>query len=488
MGDANLPGAVAGFPQEMGVRDLGGLRGAEGRPVRSGIFYRGGALAGLNDDQCKAVDQLGLRFILDLRAAGEVEGNADYVPHGVEYLRVPGMYDEAGNEVDFSPAGIARIATHIRKNPAGFMSKLYASMMFGNPAVHALVEHLVTGRTPVFVHCTAGKDRTGVCAAIILMLLGVSDDDIVREFLLTNEYRANIINMDPKDMPEWASEDDRRNWAKMNGVNESDLRGTFAAVDSRYGSREEYFAEEFGFDALSLATLRSRYLISPDMPEIPVPPVYKMLDTPYVKVYDLTYPDGTHYFDASRHDASELRALKNEKELSRLLPDAVSCCLVLAPADEEPRLVLFYEYRYPTGQYVLSIPSGLVDQQDRRRRFPLVAAMVREIYEETGIAFGARDSIKIVNPMLFNSPGMTDESTALLCAVIRGTDASSLSQAGACGTERFGGFELVTKEGAKRLLNEGRDRFGRPYPMVTWTALTIFATGQWKQEEGKDND
>lgn len=480
MDDELLPGAVAGFPQHMGVRDLGGLRGADGRPVRFGMFYRGSALANLNNAQRKEVDSLGLRFILDLRAAGEVEGRSDYVPHGVEYLRVSGMYTEQGNEVDFSPAGILRMMSRIEEDASGFMRNLYAGMMFNNPAVHELVRHMAAGKTPLYVHCTAGKDRTGVSAAIILMLLGVSDDDIVEEFLRTNLYRAPIINMDPSELPAHVSQHDRDNWAAINSVNEEDLRGAFAAVDARYASREEYFAAEFGIDALALETIRNRFLATPDMPSIPIPLAYKMLDTPYIRVYDLAYADGTHYYNASRHDASMLRALKTEKEHSNLLPDAVSCCLVLAPPNEEPRLVLFYEYRYPIGQYVLSIPSGLMDRQDRSKRYPLVAAMVREIYEETGISFGARDSIEVVNPTLFNSPGMTDESTALLCAIIRSADATSLSQAGANGTERFGGFELVTKEGAWELIREGRDQFGRPYPMVTWVALMYFATDQWK--------
>lgn len=482
-----LPGAVAGFPPSMGIRELGGLRGATGRPVRHGFLYRGSALIGLSEEQREAIDDLGLRFILDLRAAGELENRSDYVPNGCEYVRIGGMYDSEGNEVDFSPAGITRMMDKIQENPEGFMSGLYASMMFDNPAVHELVQRLISGNVPLFFHCTAGKDRTGVCAAVVLMLLGVSDDDIVREFLLTNEYRRSVINMTPEELPQSISEHDRNNWAAINSVKEVELRAAFAAVDERFETRGAYFEAEFGLDKAALTELRDRYLVTPDMPSVPVPVAHRLLDTPYIKAYDLVYADGTHYYEASRRDYFCLRALKTDREQGRLIPDAVSCCLVLAPEGEEPRMVLFYEYRYPTGQYVLGIPSGLVDAQDCQRRNPLVAAMVREIYEETGIAFGMRDSIYIVNPLLFNSPGMTDESTALLCAVIRSADATSLSQAGASGTERFGKFELVTQEKARRVLQRGCDKFGRPYPMVTWAALTFFATGQWSMAQTERN-
>ena len=476
-----LPGAVEGLPPELGVRDLGGFRGADGRPVRRGLLYRGAALVGLNNDQRDAVDALGIRFMLDLRASGEFARNETYIPAGCAHARKCGMYDQNGDEVDFSPEGIGRIMGQIQNDPEGFMGELYASMMFGNPAVHKLVELVKNEQVPLYFHCTAGKDRTGVCAAVLLMLLGVSEDDIVREFLLTNQYRSSIINMPPDQMPEDLPQLDRENWAAIQSVHERHLRHALSQVSDRYKTREAYFADEFGLNGEELAALRDRYLVTPDLPLVPIPDAHQMVDTPYVKVYDLVYADGTHYYDASRHDAQHLRALKTEQELASQIPDAVSCCLVLAPQNEEPRLVAFYEYRYPTGQYVLGIPSGLVDEQDLSRRNPLVAAMVREIYEETGIAFGNRDAFHVINPMLFNSPGLTDESTALICAVIRGSNASALSQAGACGMERFGQFELITKDEAQRILRKGRDRFGCPYPMVTWAALTYFATDQWKQ-------
>lgn len=253
-------GYVAGFPQELGLRELGGLEAADGRHVRHGLLYRGSTLHTLDDAQKALVDGFGLKFMLDLRAAGEAVGKDDYVPKGTHYVRVAGMYDSEGREVDFSPAGIGRIAKFIMQDPSSFMRSLYASMMFGNPAVHALVSALVAKEAPLYFHCSAGKDRTGVCAAVLLMLLGVPDDEIVREFLLTNEYRAPIINMRPEDIPSHISAQDRENWSKINSVQEIDLRTALSAVDERYPTREAYFAQEFGLDEEALAALRDAYL------------------------------------------------------------------------------------------------------------------------------------------------------------------------------------------------------------------------------------
>lgn len=215
----------------------------------------------------------------------------------------------------------------------------------------------------------------------------------------------------------------------------------------------------------------------PDQPN--KPQVTELYGTRFVKLYDLEFEDGYHYFEASRREADDLLAVKDEEERNASLPDAVSTCLIIETPDDEPRMVLNYEYRYPTGQYVLGIPSGLVDARDYAEPEPLVAAMSREIAEETGIHLSGSDRIWVANPLLFCSPGLTDESTALLCAVAHLDDLSSLSHAGAEGSERFGSFELLTKAEVLKVLADGRDPNGQFYPMVAWVAMTYFATNLW---------
>lgn len=207
----------------------------------------------------------------------------------------------------------------------------------------------------------------------------------------------------------------------------------------------------------------------------------ELAGTRFLRLYDLAYDDGSHYFEASRRVRDDLLAFRDDPELKTALPDAVSCCLVLEVPGEEPRMVLFHEYRYPAGQYLLSVPSGLIDARDCGEADPLVMAMSREISEECGLTLGEGDSIYVINPFLFNTPGMTDESTALLCAVARRDSMDCLSHAGAEGTERFAEFELLTKAQVRQVLAAGRDGEGRFYPMVTWAAMTYFACDLWQE-------
>lgn len=207
--------------------------------------------------------------------------------------------------------------------------------------------------------------------------------------------------------------------------------------------------------------------------------VRELAHTRFVKLYDLAYQDGAHYFEASRRERGDLLALKDPDKFDQLLPDAVSCCLVLDSVGDEPRLVLFHEYRYPTGQFLLSIPSGLIDAADKEAKDPLVRAMTREIFEECGLTLRKGDRIWVANPFLFNTPGLTDESTALLCAVVRREGTDEFSQAGAEGSECFDGFELLTKAQVLETLARGRDAEGHYYPMVTWAAMMYFASDMW---------
>ena len=207
--------------------------------------------------------------------------------------------------------------------------------------------------------------------------------------------------------------------------------------------------------------------------------VTEILDKKFIHVYDIEFEPGKHYYAASRKAKDSLVCLQEEH--ADILPDAVSCFVILEVKDQKPVLLTFHEYRYPTGQFILSIPSGLIDPSDTEYGDAIIAASIREIHEETGIVIKDTDRISVISHLNFNTPGMTDESTALVCAVVHLPDLSELSQAGAEGSEIFDGFTLLTEEDARRILKQGTDDHGSYYPMVTWVAMTYFVTGLWRQ-------
>ena len=210
--------------------------------------------------------------------------------------------------------------------------------------------------------------------------------------------------------------------------------------------------------------------------------VKTLLETKFVKVYDLQYEEGKHYYDATRRGADDLAAVKTDEEFRTMLPDAVSCCVVLRAPGEEPRLLLCYEYRYPCGRYLLSPPAGLIDAEDRGSEDALIRTAIREIREETGLEVKPKDRVSVANPCVFSSPGMTDECNAIVCAVVDVPDFAALDQSGAQGPEAFDGFLLPTEKEAEEILRKGRDPQGFFYSIYTWVVLAWFAGGFWKKD------
>ncbi len=205
-----------------------------------------------------------------------------------------------------------------------------------------------------------------------------------------------------------------------------------------------------------------------------------LFESKFLHVFDIRYAEGKHYYTATRRNAEQTAAVRSDEDFRKMVPDAVSCFVIAEDKEHEARMLLTKEYRYPVGRFILSVPAGLIDPEDVSAGTPALTAAVREIKEETGLDITDSDSLTLVNPLVFSTPGMTDESNALVCAVIRRDNLMQIDQTGAVGAECFDGAVMVTKEEAENLLRNGRDDEGFFYPAYTWMALMYFISGMWK--------
>lgn len=217
-------------------------------------------------------------------------------------------------------------------------------------------------------------------------------------------------------------------------------------------------------------------------PELKAEP---LLENRFLKAYDLQYAPGKHYFEASRRSADRLVAAMTDDDFRSMLPDAVTCVVILTDQNgDNARLLLNYEYRYPCGRFLLSPTAGLIDPEDRSDAEPLLCAAKREIEEETGIVIDREkgDRLFVLSPVLFSSPGMTDESNGIVAAVVRASEDRGISVNfdGISGTELFSGYELIDEAEAGAILKRGRDRQGNFYSTYTALALLYFTSGLWK--------
>ncbi len=218
--------------------------------------------------------------------------------------------------------------------------------------------------------------------------------------------------------------------------------------------------------------------------------IKSLFESKFIKVFDLQYREGRHYYNATRRDENDLVAAKSTEEFKKMLTDAVSCVVIWNPSGDdeksghEPCLLMNREFRYPTGQYLLSVPAGLIDPEDctgdNDNTASLIKTAMRELHEETGLKVTEEDEVSIINPCLFSTPGMTDESNALVKIVLNRDSLNGMSQDGAVGGELFDGFDLLTKAQAKKILEDGVDEHGIYYSVYTWAALTYFVADLWR--------
>lgn len=265
------PGTPLPFEKALNFRELGGYTAAGGRTVRRGLLWRSAALDEFDSAADRALyESLGLRYILDLRSSREAGAHPDRIPAGARYERISAMAFYDGSEIDFSPAGMGRmaaeherLAAELGRAPSNFelFAAFYRRMPFANPAYRALFAALEKGAVPLLFHCSAGKDRTGVAAMLILLALGADRATALRDYMQTNICRKPAIDaFFAAHAGEEHSETELREAMAIEGVDLAMGAGALDAIEARYPSYEAYFSAEFGLDAARLAALRERYL------------------------------------------------------------------------------------------------------------------------------------------------------------------------------------------------------------------------------------
>ena len=256
------PGTQLAFAGGNNFRELGGYLADEGKHVRWGQIYRGiptGKLTGEADR--RLLDSLGLRLILDLRSSGEAKKEPDYVPDGARLVQICGLCAEDGTEIAFAPGDIEKLMQTAEEGES-ISQRLYRRMLTGNKAFKELFRALEAGETPILFHCSAGKDRTGVAAMLILLALGASDEVICADFEQTNACRkAEIDAVLAEHAAEIAADPAcRMRYYAMAGVDPAAAPFVLDTIRRKFGSAENYLETEYGLTPARLMRLRRMYL------------------------------------------------------------------------------------------------------------------------------------------------------------------------------------------------------------------------------------
>jgi len=170
----------------LNLRDLGGYETRDGRRVRFGCLFRSDELHALTDADLKAVGALGIRVVFDLRNVDERDARPNRLPPGVEVLER--VTPSTGGDTKTTEQQIMQglLPTPDDGEFAGVYIRLLDALA---PELRIIIERAAEARhRPLLFHCAAGKDRTGITAAVLLGVLGVPDDAILDDFELTSTY------------------------------------------------------------------------------------------------------------------------------------------------------------------------------------------------------------------------------------------------------------------------------------------------------------
>lgn len=236
-------------------RDFGGYHTDDGRKVKWGYLFRSGQMARLRDPDLNLFADLQLDLVCDFRRASEQESEPSRMPEdtNTEVVGVSITPGSFGNSIEAvsSANDMFEFMVAINKGFALEQQAQYASMF----------NHMLSiGHGRTLVHCTAGKDRTGFAAAIILLALGVSKAQVMEDYLLTAKYfnlekevdriaKKYDLGMNPSAV------------RPMLEVHPEYLQAALDAIDENYPSLEAYLEQHLGVDAQAREKLKAMYLI-----------------------------------------------------------------------------------------------------------------------------------------------------------------------------------------------------------------------------------
>ncbi|KRN94721.1 tyrosine-protein phosphatase [Companilactobacillus kimchiensis] len=243
----NLEGAI-------NLRELGGYPTADGTTIKYNKLLRSGDISNLTADSLSYLKKYGLRYVVDFRSTDEQQNWADTTSDFYKIYSDP-VYPLKGNG--------EKLAGIINHDNFSYLGMIYQTVVLDTKGQLAykflfnlLLENSKADQALLF-HCAAGKDRTGIGALLVLKALGVDDETITKDYLLTNLMYENNETIEQTLNDKNGNQDiNRMNMTK--GDLES-ITSVFEAIDHYYGSFENYLDSALGIDKSKLLQLKEIY-------------------------------------------------------------------------------------------------------------------------------------------------------------------------------------------------------------------------------------
>lgn len=240
---------------EDNMRDLGGYKGESNKRVLYRKLFRSGELSGLTALDLQELTGLGINNVIDLRTTEEREEHPDVLPEGLVSQHFSLIVEDGEN----GTTGASSITSQIISGEVDAVE-----LMMG---AYTVDEHKIEKWTTIFNmleqdnqvslwHCTAGKDRAGMTAALILASLGVDKETIIEDFLESNTYLHDYIEGTVAYISQSYGEEAGENMRPLLGVQIEFIDAFYDDIDTNHGGMENFLAE---LD-VDIAKMRANYL------------------------------------------------------------------------------------------------------------------------------------------------------------------------------------------------------------------------------------
>lgn len=246
------------------IRDIGGYKTKDGKRVKWGKLYRADSLSKMTENGKKDFEKLKIGYIFDLRDDNETAKAPDPVFKNVTYLHT-----------EIPTSGVApqkpRTTEEIRNfysNPEtlNYWKDGYEYMTGSSKARDSLKTILLTAlenkkESGMIWHCSGGKDRTGFISVIFLSLLGVDKETIIKDYLLTNEYRKNFDTKELEDMKKIFENDPvmTEGFLAIQQAKPEYVAVFIDKIERLYGTTENYLIKEAGMTQEQLNEIKIMY-------------------------------------------------------------------------------------------------------------------------------------------------------------------------------------------------------------------------------------
>ena len=236
------------------TRELGGYKTEDGRSLKWGVLYRSDKLSELTDADQEYLLQLGIKRVIDFRSSEEKQNEPDQLPSTLKYIEMPIEADGA-----IRPKVEAILKGDLNEDVGAILVETNKEFISDFSGVYkGFIESLIENQEPTLFHCTAGKDRAGFAAALVLLAVGVPEKIVIEDYMKTNKYTEETIQdyINKINLYSLGSVD-AEILRPLLGVEERFIRAALDEIKQKYGNVETFIRDELEIPDQSIIELKN---------------------------------------------------------------------------------------------------------------------------------------------------------------------------------------------------------------------------------------